>query len=114
MQRPIQSFLLAIVGSLLVTQIPWHPSAGENRGSPHLHGDEIAVLVDVNQAAHRELALLPNVGSILAKRIVADRSEHGPYLSLEDLERVHGIGEKTLQHLSRYCVASEVSSSFNR
>src|SRR5262245_35700536 len=35
--------------------------------------------IDVNKAEWPELALMPNIGEQLAKRIVADRAENGPF-----------------------------------
>jgi competence ComEA-like helix-hairpin-helix protein len=55
--------------------------------------------VDVNQARWPELALMPNIGEQLAKRIVADRAERGPFKALEELRRVRGIGPKTLESM---------------
>lgn len=55
--------------------------------------------IDVNQAPWPELALLPNIGEQLAKRIVADRAQRGPFKDLDDLLRVKGIGPKTLETL---------------
>ena len=53
--------------------------------------------IDVNQAEWPELAVMPNVGEKLAKRIVADRTERGAFKDLADLERVSGIGPKTVE-----------------
>lgn len=55
--------------------------------------------IDVNRAEWPELALMPNIGEQLAKRIVADRTERGPFKDLDDLLRVRGIGPKTLETL---------------
>lgn len=55
--------------------------------------------IDVNQAQWPELALMPNIGEQLAKRIVADRTERGPFKDLEELRRVRGIGPKTLDSM---------------
>jgi len=55
--------------------------------------------IDVNRAAWPELALMPNIGEQLAKRIVADRTQRGPFKDLDDLLRVKGIGPKTLETL---------------
>ncbi len=60
--------------------------------------------IDINRAEAREFALLPGVGPVLAKRIVADRRQNGLYVSVEDLTRVHGIGQKTIQRISAYCL----------
>lgn len=55
--------------------------------------------VDVNAAGPDELALLPRVGPSLAAAIVADRGARGPFRSLDDLDRVRGIGPATLDGL---------------
>lgn len=52
--------------------------------------------IDIDQAPAEELARLPRVGPGLAGRIVADREEHGPFGSLEALDRVSGIGPTLL------------------
>jgi competence protein ComEA len=48
--------------------------------------------VDLNSAPADEIARLPRIGMSLAKRIVADRTSRGPFRSLNDLDRVPGIG----------------------
>src|SRR4051812_15437176 len=52
--------------------------------------DPIAIefRIDVNKADWPELALMPNIGEQLAKRIVTDRTERGPFKDLEELRRV--------------------------
>jgi len=55
-----------------------------------------AVLIDPNTATADELALLPNIGPVLARRIVEDRDARGPYERPADLARVTGIGPKTV------------------
>ncbi|MFK8115570.1 MAG: ComEA family DNA-binding protein [Rubripirellula sp.] len=74
------------------------------------HGSKVLLEIDVNNAPPRELALLPGVGPVLAKRIAANRDRLGRFVSLEDLQRVHGIGPKTLLQVREYCVASDEQS----
>lgn len=62
----------------------------------------ITFQLDVNAADWPELALLPNIGEQLAKRIVEDRSLRGPFRDLSDLRRVRGIGPKTLDGMLPY------------
>ena len=53
--------------------------------------------VDVNTATAEELAAaMTGVGLKKAKAIVTDREENGPFLSIEDLVRVRGIGGATV------------------
>jgi DNA uptake protein ComE-like DNA-binding protein len=49
----------------------------------------------LNHASLADLEALPHVGPVLARRIVEGR----PYRSLADLDRVKGIGAKTLAKL---------------
>lgn len=58
--------------------------------------------VDINRAAWPELTLLPGVGETLARRIVANREQAGPFLDHADLRRVPGIGPKTLEAIRPY------------
>ena len=58
--------------------------------------------IDVNKAEWPELALMPNIGEQLAKRIVADRAERGPFREIGDLRRVRGIGPKTLESMQPF------------
>jgi beta-lactamase superfamily II metal-dependent hydrolase len=48
--------------------------------------------LNVNTASQAELEALPGIGPVLARRIVEGR----PYRSVEELERVEGIGKKRL------------------
>lgn len=63
---------------------------------------EIEYLVDVNSADWPELVHLPGISETLARRIVASRETEGPFRSPEDLQRVRGIGPKTLDGLLPY------------
>jgi competence protein ComEA len=58
--------------------------------------------IDVNRADWPELALMPNIGEQLARRIVADRAERGPFRDFADLRRVRGVGPKTLDSMKPY------------
>lgn len=58
--------------------------------------------VDVNRAGYEELQLLPAIGPVMAERILRYRRQHGPFASVDELARIHGIGPKTVQKLSYY------------
>ncbi len=59
----------------------------------------IRLMIDVNTAGWHEWTQLPGIGDTLAQRIVADRQAHGPFRTIDELTRVKGIGEKTLEKL---------------
>jgi competence protein ComEA len=55
--------------------------------------------LDINTATWVEWMQLENIGEVTARRIVADREQNGPFPSIESLERVPGIGPKTLESM---------------
>jgi len=55
--------------------------------------------VDVNAASTFELQRLPGIGPALAERIVAHRTEHGPFDTIDGLQAVSGIGPQTVEGL---------------
>lgn len=55
--------------------------------------------VNINEAPASELDSLPGIGPVLSRRIVRYRDENGPFERKDDLEKVTGIGEITLQEL---------------
>ena len=60
----------------------------------------IRLEVHVNRADAAELASLPGVGPVMARRMVEDRQRHGRYLTLTDLARVKGVNAKVLARLN--------------
>jgi competence ComEA-like helix-hairpin-helix protein len=58
--------------------------------------------LDVNTASAVDLSALPRVGDKLAQRIVQDREAAGPFRTLKDLDRVRGVGPKTVARLAPY------------
>lgn len=59
-------------------------------------------LVNVNTADAATLETLPGVGPVIAQRIIQDREQNGPFASVDELVRVSGIGDKTLESLRPY------------
>lgn len=62
---------------------------------PGIAADDQAVVsgpIDVNRASTAELETLPGVGPATAAAIVVERERNGPFLNVDDLERVSGVG----------------------
>ena len=55
--------------------------------------------IDVNAANAELLTELPGIGEVKAMAIVENRDANGPYENAEDLSRVSGIGEATVDGL---------------
>ena len=90
--------VLTIALALLAGHWLWH---GQLRGRlveiDRAEPIAVQLQIDVNAADWAELSLLPGVGEQLARRIVAERTENGPFRDWDDLLRVRGIGPKTLE-----------------
>jgi competence protein ComEA len=54
--------------------------------------------LDLNAASTAELMTLPGIGAVIAERVVKARRDR-PFVSLEDLARVPGIGPVTVEGL---------------
>jgi competence protein ComEA len=54
-----------------------------------------AGLIDIDTTSVAELEALPGIGPVIARRIIEGR----PYRSVDDLERVKGIGRKRLEEI---------------
>ena len=66
------------------------------------HRQRIQFHVDINRAARDELLLLPGVGPTIAQRIISCRKAEGQFRCIDELQRVHGIGPKTVERLRPY------------
>lgn len=55
--------------------------------------------LSLNTATPEQLESLPGVGPVLAQHIVAHRTEHGGYRSVDELREVDGIGDRRFEDL---------------
>ncbi len=58
--------------------------------------------VNINTADKEQLTLLPGIGSVTAEAILAYRKANGNFKSIDELTKVKGIGDKTLEKLKPY------------
>jgi competence protein ComEA len=63
--------------------------------------------VDINTASSAELEAVPGIGKSLAQRILTFREKNGAYGTIDDLLKVQGIGEKSLEKLRPYLVVAK-------
>ncbi|HET7092175.1 MAG TPA: ComEA family DNA-binding protein [Thermomicrobiales bacterium] len=68
---------------------PTAPAAAEPPGA----------VLDLNAAGADELDTLPGIGPVLAQRIVDDRTQNGPFATVDDLARVQGISPRMVDAL---------------
>ncbi|MBX3385802.1 MAG: helix-hairpin-helix domain-containing protein [Phycisphaeraceae bacterium] len=70
-----------------------------------------ALRIDLNAATIAQLELLPGIGPAKARAIVEDRERRGRFGSVEDLDRVAGIGPKTVDRLREHVIVGDESSA---
>lgn len=61
--------------------------------------------VNINTADKETLVLLPGVGPVMAEAILAYRKDNGNFKSVDELTKVKGIGDKTLEKLKPFLLA---------
>ncbi len=81
------------------------PAAGA--AAPAAAGSAPAALpaahsINVNRADAVTLAALPGIGPVLAGRIIAYRTAHGPFAQVQDVKLVSGIGDAILAKITPY------------
>jgi competence protein ComEA len=63
-------------------------------------------LINLNTATSEQLQTLPRIGPVAAQRIIEYRETYGPFSTIEELTKVKGIGEKTLEKIRHLVVVS--------
>ena len=99
------SITVILAVSLSIIVLSWSLRGCRPRGMIDIDRTKpmtIRFKVDINTADWPELSLLPNVGQVLARRIIESREEGGPFADHDDLLRVQGIGPKTLEGIRPY------------
>ena len=62
---------------------------------------------DLNRSDENQLAAVPGLGPTLARRIVLHRERHGLFQSVDELDKITGIGPATIERLRPFlCVES--------
>ncbi len=93
--------VVALIGLAgLARTTPRAPEATVARSAPAPTGP-----IDVNVASAEALAALPRIGPTLAARIVEDREAHGPFRTIDELDRVPGLGPSTVRELRAHAIA---------
>ena len=91
---------------LLATLSPGSPLAQRDSAMRQARPLASGERIDVDRAGAQELARLPKVGPRLAKVILADRENNGPFGGLEGLDRVAGVGPGLLKVIAPYAAFS--------
>ena len=59
-------------------------------------------LININTASKEKLLTIPGIGESKAKAIIKYREENGNFISIEDIQKVDGIGSKLYEEIKIY------------
>ena len=97
--------ILLAWAALQATQRTAHHKTLHERGKSSAASALPDMRIDINRATVAELSALPGLGPALSQRIVDDRDEgRGRFQSIDDLDRVNGIGPVIIERLRPYVV----------
>ncbi|MBI1337648.1 MAG: hypothetical protein GC164_11875 [Phycisphaera sp.] len=92
-----------VVGVFALSLWTWWQRPTINAG---LSPEAITYRIDINTADPGALRLLPGVGKTLVPRIIEYRDTHGPFQSLDDLDKVPGIGPSIVERACPWATVS--------
>ncbi len=100
--RSIVALLLLLTGILTLTALYRPPrTAPANQNLTDIRSQ---MKVQINRASAADLQVIPGIGPALAHRIITNRQAQGDFQALADLDRVSGIGERTIEKIAPYLV----------
>jgi competence protein ComEA len=88
-----------VVDGELITVGAAPAAAGAPAAVPGADPNQSGQPLDLNTATADQFDDLPGVGPVLAQNIVAYRTEHGSFRSVDELRQVDGIGDSRYEHL---------------
>jgi len=99
--------LLGVLAALVLGLMVWHWVRLSEWGARPIEIDRqqplpLGYKIDINTATWVEFVQLEGIGETLADRIVKDRETNGPFRSIDELQRVKGIGPKTIKRIRPY------------
>ena len=75
------------------------PTSHQEETAEAGQGAAPAYPVNINTAGLSEFMTLPDIGIVIAQRIIDYRDAHGDFQAVEELMNVEGIGEKRMEQI---------------
>jgi len=101
---------------LVATHVVGTHNLWRNHALQPVHRDQLHLRIDPNRASAAELELLPRVGPRLADKITAYRNSvasQPAFRTPEDLDRVPGIGPRTIELLRPHLIFEQPEPAFD-
>jgi competence protein ComEA len=74
---------------------------------PDVRASGVEILVNINTSSQSQLEELPEIGPVTALAIIAYRETNGPFLKIEDIQKVDGIGTVTFEKIKDLITVGE-------
>ena len=104
-RKQVIIFFLAttlFIGTIVKLGMDHHWWLPETEIVSTLKPEDIKIKLDVNNAPWYELVLLPKLGEVKAKAIVAYREKYGSFKSIDELSKVKGINTSVLESIRNH------------
>jgi len=88
-------------GEQIIVGAPRVTYSSSSRSAPKAKAPTASSPLSLNSATLAQLDTLPGIGPVMANRIFAYRKLNGPFLLIEDLKKVSGIGDVTFAEISK-------------
>lgn len=87
--------------SMATSPMPENSTISDSSSSLLISSEETPIQekININTATAEELDTLPNIGPVKAEAIIQYREEQGPFYTIEQIQEVDGIGEKTFEKI---------------
>lgn len=96
------AFALASSWSSSRTSVPTTGTTPEAAAEQAADQRRPPTTINLNTATQPELEALPGIGPSIAQRIIERRDTKGPYTTVDDLDKVRGIGPVILERIRPY------------
>ncbi len=92
---------VALALSMLMSVVSWaeqaEPTDMVAQPQVSVEKAELGATIDINSANAKQLAKLNSIGLKKAQQIIEYRTLHGQFNSIDDLQKVKGIGKATIE-----------------
>ena len=89
-------------GQQIIVGAPAVSTASKSKKSGASKGKISSGTININTATVAQFEQLPGIGAVMAARILAYRTAHGAFATIDDLTKVSGIGKSKFANLKNF------------
>ena len=89
-------------GQQIIVGAPAVSTASKSKKSGAAGGKITSGTININSATAAQLEQLPGIGAVMAARILAYRTAHGAFATIDDLTKVGGLGKSKFANLKNF------------